>query len=289
MSSDATELHIGKRLYNAGWRQGSILRHPSLKFARNKLTGGNDVVLKHRSVKVNNGECLVLISQNCDIVADKDREPYVEALVCTKEDPARCEGLIELNSSRYFVVDHDDCLIARAIQRVHIEKAVLEQSAPESWPSSDEHRESFIRWLARRYIRPDHPDAFVYAFQNPVRDLFKSLRDTDTHLVAAFSRLVHEIRITKPSTDGPPFDVHVVLILRESGSTQEEADAIDSVQSAIYAEVASDPRIQSLQFDASTLDEISAAYYLATDPINLDYYTIGGDEDEDSAEMLPLT
>jgi hypothetical protein len=70
---------------------------------------------------------------------------------------------------------------------------------------------------------------------------------------------------------------------------QEEADAIDSVQSAIYAEVASDPRIQSLQFDASTLDEISAAYYLATDPINLDYYTIGGDEDEDSAEMLPLT
>ena len=276
MSSDATELHIGKRLYNAGWRQGSILRYPSLKFARNKLTGGNDVVLKHRSVKVNNGECLVLISQNCDIVADKDREPYVEALVCTKEDLARCEGLIELNSSRYFVVDHDDCLIARAIQRVHIEKAVLEQSAPESWPS-------------RRYIRPDHPDAFVYAFQNPVRDLFKSLRDTDARLVAAFSRLVHEIRITKPSTGGPPFDLHVVLILRESGSMQEEADAIDSVQSAIYAEVASDPRIQSLQFDASTLDEISAAYYLATDPINLDYYTIGGDEDEDSAEMLPLT
>lgn len=286
MSSDATELHIGKRLYNAGWRQGSILRNSAIKFVRNRLAGGNDVVLKQRSVKVDDGECLVIASQNCDIAADKDREPYVEALICTTEDPERCEGLVELNSSRYFVVDHDNCLVARAIQRVHIEKAVLEQSAPESWPSSNQQLESFKRWLARRYIRPDFPDEFVYAFQNPVRHLFKSLRSTNVGLVAAFSRGVHEIRVTKPSTDGPPFDIHVLLIVRENGLTQEEADAIDSVKAAIHTETETDPRVRSLQFDSYTLDELSAAYFLATDPINLDYYTIGGDEYEDSADIL---
>ena len=70
MSSDATELHIGERLYNAGWRQGSVLRHPSIKFAHNKLAGGNDLTLKQRSIKVDKGECLVVVSQNCDIVAE---------------------------------------------------------------------------------------------------------------------------------------------------------------------------------------------------------------------------
>lgn len=285
MTPDATELHIGKRLYSAGWRQGSILEPSSLKFAFNKLNTDNTIRLKERAVRPR--ERLVVASQNCDIISNNVGEPFIEVLVCSEQRADFCDDLIQGNSSRYFVIDKENCLVAKATHRILIEKAALEHIQPGSWTSDDEDLARFSRWLARRYIRPDFPNEFVEAFQNPIRDLFISLRETNASVVSAFSRFVREVRVSKNSTDGPPFNIQVLLITLQGELTEEDADALDFVQGAISETLSTDSRVQELSFDAYTLDGLSAAQFFATDPIHLDYLTYDGDEYGDSAEPLP--
>src|SRR5215204_2997507 len=104
MSPDATEIYVGRRIYDAGWRQGAILRSTALKFAYSKLSSsGEGIEAAERPVR--NRECLVVASQDCDILSKA--EDYIEVLVCTKESAKFCARLVEGNSSRWFLVNED--------------------------------------------------------------------------------------------------------------------------------------------------------------------------------------
>ena len=118
MSPDATELSVGKRLYQAGWRQGAILRSVPFKRAyNNDLSPDREsATIKQRSVK--DQESLIIVTQDCDIISRS--EPHVEAFVCSQKSPDFCAKIVAGNSSRFFLVDQDEHLVAEASRRVII-------------------------------------------------------------------------------------------------------------------------------------------------------------------------
>lgn len=157
---------------------------------------------------------------------------------------------------------------------------------PETWPADDEHLDRFARWLARRYIRPAYSDDFNENVQDPIREV---LEESSEDIVAHFSNVVHEMRVSNSSTQGPPFDVSLTLLILRDNVTEDEADAIDHITREIETRYRSDPQIKSSEFPMRTLDGMSAAEYLSTHPVYLDYYTCGGDEYTGGAEPLPQT
>src|SRR2546427_1653779 len=74
---------IQRSFLDAGWRQGTLFSAPSVCFTLNKLSDldANEPITQHRR-KTKSDEKFVLITQDCDIQALEDREPYVEALLC---------------------------------------------------------------------------------------------------------------------------------------------------------------------------------------------------------------
>lgn len=282
MSSDATQLHVGKRLYQAGWRQGAILRSAPFKRAYNNdlVEDSESATIKQRKLK--DQESLVIITQDCDILSKS--EPHVEAFVCSQKPPDFCARIVEGNSSRFFLVNRDDHLVAEATKRLIIKKELLEPFEPDSWPSDDNHLDRFARWLARRYIRPAYPQVFVEAVHDPIRE---TVEDVPEGIIANFSTIVHEVRISKSSIQGPPFDVGVTLLTLRDEITEEQANAIDHVTGEIQARLEPDHRITGIELRTRTPDEMSVSEYFATHPIYLENYTDEGDEYTRGAEPLP--
>lgn len=283
MSPDAAELHVGGRLYGAGFRQGAVLRSSALKFVYCVPTpDGGSIETKERAVKAR--ERLVVASQDCDILAKPEREPYVELLICKQEKPERCATLVEGNSSRWFLIDADKRLVAQALQKIHVKKEALEQVELEDWSLNGEALERFARWLARRYIRPAFPDEFVEAYQDPVDGVFE---ETPTKVLEQFSHVVSEIRVSKSSTQGPPYNLDFLLLTADEDLSEEEAEAIALVQDGMESALSASPLVDSVRFSFRTLHETSIAEYFASDPIYLEQLTYQGEGQPKGAEPPP--
>lgn len=266
----------GEGLYAAGWRQGVVFEAPSACFLHNSLDStGETLRINQRLVRTK--EKLVLVTQDCDIKADPNEEPYIEALICDTVKGSRAIKL-DRNSARYFVIDPATNLVAEARYRLVLDKKVLLKLSFKPWPSTQERLERFVRWLARRYDRPAIPDPMYDAFQRPIEDVLENLETSNPELGRAFSSAIHEIRVNLPEHETPPFDLELMYLIKKDGLTEEEVEAIFALTDAIHqtldtqlVHLAPDPRIV-------TLEEISMAEYYATRPLFLEYLTYRGTE-----------
>lgn len=271
----------GDVLLEAGWRQGTLFSASTLCFSCNVLSldgEGNERVTKQERL-VKSSEKLVLISQDCDIKASVDKEPYVEALIC-KRYKQKFIDQVSRTSARWFVINSKTGLVAEAKYRISLAKEVLLHLLPEPWQSGSQRLDSFIRWLGRRYDRPAIPDPIVEAFQKPVESSIARLQEETPDVFSAFNRVVHDVRINLPATEIPPFDLQLVLLVDEKGLSEEEANAIDVVTSVVQATLDTnlvhlDPHVRIL-----TEEQISLKEFYATRPMYLDYFTYRGEEIE---------
>ncbi len=268
---------IGRRLYEARWRQGAIFGAPSMQFGCNVLgrDGARDIVtLKPRHVRPR--EKLVMISHNCDIISKAD--PYVEALICSIEKNQDYLSNIDRNSPRYFVLDRTTGLVAAAKNRLTIEKEALAHLTPEPWPGDAVLFRRFMRWLGRRYDRPEYPDAYNELVVTPVQRLCARLREQGDPNFRIFNEIVYEVRVSMPSNELPPYEVEFVLMHDRETLTQAEADAIDGVFGAIQSGV--DARFAQLDPMPVLLTEeqMSLALYRRTGLLFLEDMSYQGDE-----------
>src|SRR6266487_5780211 len=225
--SDAWTRSLGDELLAIGWQQGTLFSAPSACFLLNKLSGPEQTaqIIQHsRSIKSN--EKYILITQDCDIKAKTSDEPYVEALLCKPERKAFVDN-IKGNSTRWFVIDYDTGLVAHAKYHTQYEKQVLTKLTPEQWQNGPNRLDEFVRWLARRYDRPAIPDALVEAFQKPLEARIADLEKENPDIFAAFNRVVGDLRINIPPSEDQPFDLHMILLIRSEGLSEEEDNAID--------------------------------------------------------------
>lgn len=284
--SGQDEQLLGDRLYSSGWKQGVIFTAPSAAFAHNTPPpNGSSTTLSIEQRAVKAKERLVLVTQDCDITAKTDDEPYVEALICDTKS-ASFASKIDRNSARYFLIDPATRLVANARYRVVLDKRALVALTPEPWLSSQDRFERFVRWLARRYDRPAIPDEMVKVFQDPIQQALQALDQTSPAVGAAFSRAIHEMRVNLPEHEQPPFELQLVFLIKREGLTDEETDSLFTAFDAIQGEL--DPKLVTLDPNPRivTTEEISMAEYFATRPLFLEYLTYKGEEVE-GAKPLP--
>lgn len=277
--SGQEEQSLGDKLYSNGWKQGVIFTAPSAAFAHNAAATNAPNTLSIQDRVVRPKERLVLVTQDCDITAKPNDEPYVEALICDTKN-ATFAARIDRNSARYFLIDPATRLVAHARYRIVLAKEALVALTPMPWPSTQDRFERFVRWLARRYDRPAIPDTMVKIFQHPVEEALEALDVAFPAVGAAFSRAIHEIRVNLPAHEQPPLELQLAFLIERDGLTEEEADSLFTVFDAIQARL--DPERVTLDPNPRivTTEEISLAEYLATRPLFLEYLTYQGDEVE---------
>jgi len=267
------DVAIGDRLWKQGWRQGAMFVDPHLSFGFNARNG--DEVFAPQARKVKPKEQMVVISQDCDILAAD--EPFVEALICRQDKASFC-AKVERNSARFFVVDPPNCWLAVAYHRVQIAKSDLLALTPKPWPADTKRLERFVRWLARRYDRPAIPDQLVKAFQVPLAQALEVLDSASPTAGLAISRATTEWRVTLPSTEQPPFHVQLLLLLSVHTLSAEEANAIALAEERIRATI--DPDVVRLHpiVRMVTEEELSLKEYRATCLLFLEPLTYRGEE-----------
>lgn len=269
----------GIELFNQGWRQGTLFTAPLACFTYNKLStveANLQIIRDDRITKP--GEKFVLITQDCDIVAAENDEPYVEALLC-KVDKAKFVGKISPKSARWFVVDHDKRLVAYAKYRTQFEKQVLKTLMPEAWPKGPKQLDEFARWLARRYDRLSIPDAIYEAFQRPIDERLARLSKEYPDVFAIFNRVVGDIRVNLPESEQPPFNLQLILLVGSDGLGEEETNAIDFFNEVVQSSL--DTTLVNLEpTRIVTEEEIPLKEFYASRPIYVGDYTYHGEEIE---------
>jgi hypothetical protein len=273
---DSNEASLGERLLKSGWYQGAIFLAPSIACLIHDVPIVNtaeQVTLKPRKLKAR--EKLILVTQDCDIKAKA--EPFVEAMFCVVENNRNFIERISRNSARWFVVDPASGLLVEAKYRVQLSKEFLATLQPEPWPTSRERLGQFIRWLGRRYDRPAIPDEIVEVFQQPVERLLANLFDEQHEVMAAFNRVVHEMRVSVPIRDEVPYDLRLVFLTQVDALSQDEASAIDVVIDEILNII--DPaKVELDDVQIRTPRTMSIEEYFDTRPMFLEYYSYKGDE-----------
>jgi hypothetical protein len=270
---------LGESLLDRGWRQGGLFNATSACFTWNALSdSGADEPITQQHRKTNSGEKFVIITQDCDISALEQQEPYVEALLCKTYKNREFLSKIGRNSTRWFVINFNTGIVAESKYRLQFAKHVLSTLIPEPWPDSPQRLEQFIHWLARRYDRQAIPDAIVKAFQKPVEDVLIRLDKELSDVGVTFTRAVHEVRINTLASTEPPFGLQLVLLVRSDGLNEQEIGAISLFNEAVKNSV--DQKIIYLNpvVRVLTEEEISMAEYYATRPLFLEYHTYKGEE-----------
>src|SRR6266699_1955363 len=113
------------------WRQGVLFSAPSLLVVWNSISSDKgEPVLVQKIRRPRAKEKFVIISQTCDIKAEEEIEPYIEALLCTSNDVSKEKNInflyrLDRNSARRFVLDFGTGLVAEAKYRVLLAKGAL--------------------------------------------------------------------------------------------------------------------------------------------------------------------
>ncbi len=271
---------LGRRLYDLGWRQGAVLAVSphQIAFVSQTLSSSGATDLHRRNVR--QAERLIVISQDCDVVASPSQEPCIETLICSPEK-ADWRNRIAFNSRRYFVLDNDVGLVAKAAYRLHIQKALAEHlPAPSPWSYGETLRARFVRWLGDRYTRPPLPDDVVDAVQRPIDIVLDTIESNDPDRAALLSLAISELRITLPATPRAPFEIAVLIMIQDDALTSEQAgkfaDLLDELILALRQALTS-PKVSLLDIRPATEHDLSIAEYRQTAPIRHERLRQGSD------------
>ncbi|HPN02927.1 MAG: hypothetical protein BWX81_02292 [Spirochaetes bacterium ADurb.Bin110] len=150
---------IEERFWEVDWHQGDIVDSGQT----NALL---DASIDERPSTTKN--CvLCVISQDCDIIASTDKEPYIELLAGTI-NPTVCREFADLKSPRKIDIPTKDQTIRFSINdRFRVRKKSFYDLKKDEFVQLDEKSRSILRlWLARRYVRAAFPDAFNRRLKN---------------------------------------------------------------------------------------------------------------------------
>jgi hypothetical protein len=165
---------LGKRLYEAGWSQGTLLpvlpwsviyniSDPITKIARaakQKIDAQirrqseatpTEVASSPYSIASDISrpkDYLALISQDCDIVKDPNQIPTIFAMRAFETDKRQILRAAASNSTQYFLLEENRGLIVDSAIIVPIEKPVLTNFTPQPGAPNDNIKRLFAKWVA---------------------------------------------------------------------------------------------------------------------------------------------
>lgn len=273
--------HLGMRLIEAGWAQGSLIDAEAL-LASPPIIGGTALCVALKKMLPTGN--LVVASQTCDINASPNKEPGIEALVCIAKSPKEV-GIFE-NSARQFVVDPTRGLTAMAAQRVLIDKLALEPISSSAWPSDDDRRQRFARWLGDRFRRSEFPDEVIEGFCSPLHNLLVDDRKKDGANWHAFLNSIIQVRLRCIQNQvGGPIDV-AIRVIRDPQATAPDVRRAIGFTDDISAAFKTD-KLRLVSREVMRPDQMSLAEAWVFKPVYLDYLSYDGNELIDSFPGSP--
>lgn len=284
---------LGRVLYEAGWSQGCVfgplthLVHFHIEdplnipknvvalareqFEKSKASGVEKPAVAQVVRQMKQKDLWVLATQDCDLVKGTSIEPYVVAIRAFATTNERTLTIADGNSSKFFLLDPDQGLVADATVQIQLEKPVLQEFDPKPVIATDDRKRRFARWLARRAERPALPDYLVQVFVDPFLSGLRRLGEENPRSLDCLA----EVREARVRVSGDvPLTVDLIFFT-EAGHPIDGgvglADLIGHIETWL------DPKLVSLRWATSSLGEISVQDYLATEQIFLDHYTYEGE------------
>ena len=164
-------------------------------------------------VDASNATLAVVISHDCDCVADEVREPTVEVLLARAV--ARLDGnFAYAKSTRKLQIEFSvtgKILELDAADKYILKKEVLAKHVPETtWDFTPGEKYILRNWLAARYSRPSFPDEFVRRI-NPVQEAIKnSAKKHGTDIEGIFIYFEPEAELA--SDAGEIYEVYITAV-----------------------------------------------------------------------------
>jgi hypothetical protein len=234
------------------------------------------------------GSMLVLATQDCDLVKDNDKLPFVEALMCDEKPEAVVAGIMA-NDARYFVLDRKARLVADRNHVVLIRKDALSTLGDAPAPpcgGNVQLASRFARWLGARYDRPAFPNELVRTLVAPLSQAFKKLVGPGKKY-AWLNDDLREVRlIPKDLSNGPPYEVTLIFLLGHDADVEAAKGAIAEVieRTGIPIRDVAEPRkletasTHLVKYVVVSESRLALLEYWASTPVSLEIYTYGGDE-----------
>ena len=199
------------------WRQGYVLPDDALQALGLAEAGATE----------SGSFAAVVITHDCDLVADVNREPYVEVIV-GRIIPALDGNTTHGKASRTLHLEfrrgHNAVPVElRAPAKRRLNKSALAPYIPDAAWSLDADNLSILqRWLASRYRRAAFPDAFEACLHTTKLD--KALVDVVSPLGALLRAVYFDVTENEEtgSANSPIYELGIVLVY-DAGHASAEA------------------------------------------------------------------
>jgi hypothetical protein len=218
---------------------------------------------------------LVIITQTCDIVRNCTERPYIEVAPLVR---VSAEHLHEVRRGRRPAHATLPALVQSSLVADLDRVMTVEKSIVASWKrtagyTSDADGRTFAQALARKRVRFAFPDDFT-AFAKRLQGRLTDKHDKNTDEGRAL-RALREIRVHAAlSWDAPEVEVFFWFIRDEHNSDFEGKNWADLLKEWLKL-VPTSGRFHSVEGQVVSLADMTAAEYVASDPLDLDHLTGG--------------
>lgn len=217
---------------------------------------------------------LVVVTQTCDIVRKCTERPYVEVAPLVK---VSAEHLREVQRGRrpaYATLPalNEACLVADLDRVMTVEKAIVAAWKRTAGFASDADGRAFAQALARKRMRFAFPDDFTrMARKLQARLAEKHDKSSDE---GHGLRSLREVRVQA----GPSWDAATVSLffwfVRHDHDVHFDAKSWAELLKEWLKLVPASGRFQPIEGQVVALDDMTAAEYVDSDPLDLDYLSL---------------
>jgi hypothetical protein len=224
---------------------------------------------------------IVVVSQTCDIVRDWGDRPFIEISPLVLVEPEDVHKIRTMQQPRYAYVPAvaDRYLVADLDQTMTIEKAVLAQLTDKRIPgcTTDAERRAFAFALGRKRQRPAFPNEFVHAVSK-LAGRVKDKHDAKSPQ-GELARILREIRVhPQPNWYAAAVTVTFYFIVNTADDLKkigkQHRDVISN-WTALFAPTPAFTMSTDMPVSICCLSDITAEDYVNSDPLDLEYLTVG--------------
>jgi len=267
------------RLHSQGWRQGSILG-ATLR----------DATRKHapRGVVIEEGDCLVIVSHDCDVVSmSLAKEPYVEVVLLRpasgpKQDKNSFGGRNPRSIQLAWDGEHgNESLWAASVHDRWVVPRELLHAAEPAGLLGEKERRLIAGWLAKRYVRSAFPTAFDQRWRARMRHWTRLLERESAWIMGVYLLLDS----LDEKGEDEPYRIEVLIALPATASgVGGYAEALDRIESDVRSFWETfGPGIEVDEVDVRRTDEITINELERMQRFDADWVSFA-----DETETVPL-
>jgi hypothetical protein len=213
----------------------------------------------------------VILTQTCDIVRPVRARPFIEVAPLVKKDPSDIKQIAKGMRPQFAIVPgvSDSGLVADLDRTMSLEKPILESWDKVKGCRDDNEKRRFANALSRKRARTAFPNDFVELIK-PLQEKCRKKHGNDSPLGRTLEAL-SEIRVLSfPHWEGDqPTQVKFLFLFLPKFEKTKRCGADIEIKALIELIPAS----KKYQIDYTTgfHSEMSAAEYIASDLLDLDY------------------